>query len=107
MKIWLDDERHIPKEGDGWIRFYTAPEVITYMSVPAHWESVEEISLDYYLGMSNEVGCGQDVMNWLKERVFSGKITKLPVIGFHTSSRSAYRMMERTLFQMWDHLNDD
>lgn len=107
MKIWLDDERHIPKEADGWIRFYTAGEVITYMSVPTQWESIDKISLDYYLGMSDVAGCGMDVMEWLEDRVFSGEIIKLPQIEFHTSSRSAYRMMERSLFKMWEFLDGE
>jgi len=103
LKIYLDDERDAP-DGDGWIRFYTAGEVISYLQSKVHWDSVEVISLDYYLG-GREFGTGYDVMKYIEELVFCDIVTEIPIILFHTSSPDGQRLMEMSLNSMWRYLS--
>lgn len=101
MKIWLDDNRACPNDGDGWILFITAPEVITYLSVKAHYDSVELISLDYDLSWSGRnAGTGIDVLKWFEELVYTDIIKELPKIRVHSTHPYGNQEMNKMLYKM-------
>jgi hypothetical protein len=70
MKIYLDDERATPSDGE-WLRCFTAKETIELLK--ANPGKVEVLSLDHDLGWDEEKLCpvetGLEVLNWLERTV--------------------------------------
>jgi len=76
MKIYLDDVRPAP---DGWKLVYTPEEAIAYILRG----NVEEISLDYDLGL-DDIRCGYLVLQWIEEQVVYDPSFEPPKVHLHT-----------------------
>ena len=94
MKLWLDDIRQEP---EGWTRCFRPEEVIELLQ----GGEVEEISLDYDLGLVDERGIdrnGEDVLKWIeREVVEQGSSFRLPVIRIHSANPVGRQRLERAL----------
>ncbi len=69
MKVWLDDERPMPKDYDAHAK--TAAEAIKLLS----GGDVTRISLDHDLGDGNKTG--YDVAKWIAEKAYRSAIPPL------------------------------
>lgn len=94
MKIWLDDIREAP---EGWTRCFRPDEVIELIQNG----SVEEISLDYDLGLVDERGLdwnGEDVLKWIEREVVErGRSFRLPVVSIHSANPVGRERLQRAL----------
>ena len=94
MRIWLDDMREAPA---GWTRCVRPDEVIELLE----GGEVEEISLDYDLGLVDERGLdwnGEDVLRWIEQQVFErGSSVRLPVISIHSANPVGRQRLQRAL----------
>ena len=94
MKIWLDDMREAPA---GWTRCFSPDDVIE------HLESgeVEEISLDYDLGLVDDRGIdrnGEDVLKWIEQQLVErGDSFPLPEIRIHSANPVGRQRLQRAL----------
>ena len=85
MKVFLDDERKPPD--DSWTLLRWPNEVIDSLLT----NEVTHLSLDHDLG-NDEFGTGNDVIIWLEEAVYFGKV-KAPIITIHSANASARKKM--------------
>jgi hypothetical protein len=94
MRIWLDDIREAP---EGWTRCFRPEEAIELIKSG----EVEEISLDYDLGLLDERGIdwnGEDVLKWIeREVVEQGSSFRLPVIQIHSANPVGRQRLQRAL----------
>lgn len=84
MKVYLDDIRNPPD--DTWIIARNYNQAINLLKTG----KVTEISFDHDLGLDSK--SGYDVMVFLEEMVFRGKLPK-PIIHVHTANSSARTKM--------------
>ena len=84
MKVYLDDERQTPC---GWVRAYWPSEVIELLKTG----QVKEVSLDHDLG-DDARGTGYDVLLWIEEEVFCGRMTP-PIMRVHSANSAARARM--------------
>lgn len=90
--MWLDDVRSAPA---GWTRTNTVRETIDLLRTG----QVTEISLDYDLDATDPKHKGSDVLDWLEDRLRSGRIAA-PVIHLHTINPFGAATMAWTLHRM-------
>jgi hypothetical protein len=94
MKIWLDDIREAPP---GWTRCLRPDEVIEHLQ----GGEVEELSLDYDLGLVDEQGTdwnGENVLRWIEEQVVSqGAAIHLPIVHIHSANPVGRQRLQRAL----------
>ena len=94
MKLWLDDIRQAPA---GWIRCFRPEEVIELIKTG----KVEEISLDYDLGLVDDRGIdrnGEDVLKWIERQlVAEAGAFGLPVIRIHSANPVGRQRLQRAL----------
>ena len=94
MKIWLDDIREAPK---GWTRCFGPDQVIEFIE----GGEVEEISLDYDLGLVDDRGIdrnGEDVLKWIEQQLVErGDSFQLPVIKIHSANPVGRQRLQRAL----------
>jgi NAD+-processing family protein with receiver domain len=94
MKVWLDDIREAP---EGWTRCLRPDEVIELLERGR----VEEISLDYDLGLVEEPGIdwnGEDVLRWIERQVVEhGSSFFLPAVSVHTANPVGRQRLQRAL----------
>lgn len=89
MKIYLDDLRPTPA---GWVRCMWPDEVIKLLL--KHEGEVTHLSLDNDLG-DDEKGQGKDVVDWLEEMSFLGRITPPENITVHSANQVRQEYMLR------------
>lgn len=77
MKLYLDDTRPVP---DGWVLAKTSQEAIEILGSGR----VEVLSLDHDLGDGN--GTGYEVVNWLEEQVYFGRLRAPKEIYIHSAN---------------------
>lgn len=87
--MWLDDVR---KEPVGWVRCFWPDEVISLLAKG----DVDEMSLDHDLGDDSR-GTGYDVLRWLEEQVFLGKMDPPNRIVVHSANPVAQTRMRDTI----------
>ena len=94
VKVWLDDIREAPK---GWTRCVRPGEVIELLASGG----VEEISLDYDIGLGDDRGVdrnGEDVLRWIEQQVVErGDSFPLPVIRIHSANPVGRQRLQRAL----------
>jgi hypothetical protein len=94
VRIWLDDMREAPP---GWTRCLRPDEVIELLE----GGEVEELSLDYDLGLVDERGVdwnGEDVLRWIELQVVEqGDGFRLPVVRIHSANPVGRQRLQRAL----------
>ena len=89
MRVWLDDERIMPKEFD--VHAKTAEEAINLLCTG----KVTEISLDHDLGESCN-GTGYDVAKWIEHAAVDGRMGKI-AWDIHSQNPVGRRNMQAAL----------
>jgi len=90
MKLFLDDSRPAPA---GWLRVYTPKEAIDLLKTG----KVTHLSLDHDLGDDAGTGTGYDVLTWLEEEVFHGRIQPPGQMYVHSDNASARQKMKQAI----------
>lgn len=94
MRIWLDDVREAP---EGWTRCMRPDEAIELLESG----EVEEISLDYDLGLVDELGIdwnGEDVLRWIEQQVVErGDAFHLPIVRIHSANPVGRQRLQHAL----------
>jgi hypothetical protein len=88
MKLYLDDERPAP---EGWVLVKTSREAIEVLCTG----TVEELSLDHDLGDGN--GSGYDVLTWLEEQVYFGRMSCPKSIHIHSANPVGCQRMKQVI----------
>lgn len=97
MRIWLDDRRQPPRAGWLWVK--SAEEAIRVLKAGR----VTILSLDHDLGEGEKTG--MDVLNWIEEQYYKGKILPPRNIFIHSQNAARRPLMElvaRRLLSMYD-----
>lgn len=94
-RVWLDDERPIPKEYD--LHAKTAQEAIDFLKDG----KVSEISFDHDLGETEETG--YFVAKWIEEQAYFGKLkpVKWRIHSANPSGRERIRMAMLNADKFW------
>lgn len=88
VHVYLDDERRPPRN---WFIVDSVGEMIDLLT---NCPTIKTISLDHDLGLETDVGTGYDVLLYIEQMVFEGKIKSVPEILIHTANMSAKPKME-------------
>lgn len=102
MKLWVDDERPMPKGYDQHVR--TAQEAIQALKTGL----VETISLDHDLGPA-ESGTGYYVAKYIEEAAIKGELVPIKHMRIHTSNPVGRRNIAQALqnaARAWDSPRD-
>lgn len=86
--VYLDDERRPPRN------WFIVDNVGEMNDLLTNCPSVKTISLDHDLGLEVETGTGYDVLLYIEQMVFEGKMKSVPEILIHTANMSAKPKME-------------
>lgn len=94
MKIYLDDVRQTPI---GYIRCFNPAEVILHLE--NDFDKIEEISLDHDLGIieDGKEKTGLDVLLYIEQMAYDGRIEKLPNIVIHSQNPAGVQRMKNAL----------
>lgn len=91
VNVYLDDERRPPRN------WFIVDNIIDMKNILLHCDCVEMISLDHDLGIENETGTGYDILLFVEQLVYDGRMTNVPKILIHTANTSARPKMEQAV----------
>lgn len=80
MKLWVDDERYMPRDYDVHVR------TMLHALIILNTRLVTEISLDHDLGDEDECGTGYMIAQWIEEAAFYDLI---PPLEWHIHSMNS------------------
>lgn len=94
ISIYLDDVRPTPA---GYVRTYTVQETIKL--IEENNGEIEDISLDNDLGIGHDDG--YEVLKWIEEEAFHGRLKPIEHIYIHTSNPAAQDKMMQARYNTY------